>query len=567
MSLSQPIPANAPIPIIFARNANEAIAAQIQCPAVAVIPDHNTFNNFGNYHYARLVVLLPQQAPEQIGMHFMFSGASNTAAVLDQLLANYLWLPSSSVLIPYVSILDKDRYYRRIVDLLGFERAVSALRQLGDAVVLRLEGSDTERLKLIDSDNFHLGVLRSSASYIAFRHGSRYLRREPRPEVIDAASSFSLSANLLSADNPYLVEFDFHPDELHRDRVSVLIGRNGTGKTQLLLKLIESQRSIDGQIVQAILSPPPTFNRLLVFSSVASDSYPKSIPPWQGVDYQYFSTIGNTDIEEDALTGALIDCLRDDTRFGSLEINAPFAASTRMTLLQHALARLPMSSSIHLPLKIQSDRHDLPGTRYWDGREYFPLFQSLNEQRSLLLVRNVDWSKPPVTFGLGEAPRTLSSGELAMLRFAAQAAGSIEMGCLLLFDEPETHLHPNFISDFMSILHTLLAATRSVAIVVTHSAYIVREVPRQRVRILSLHGRTVEVDQPRLQTFGASIDSISQFIFGDSDISHRYEDLLKTWVSRLDPGATLESVIQNYGEKLNPETLSYVAHLLRNRLQ
>jgi hypothetical protein len=277
--------------------------------------------------------------------------------------------------------------------------------------------------------------------------------------------------------------------------------------------------------------------------------------------------IGSADAEGDALTGALIDCLRDNTLFNSLSVDAPFSGTTRLALLQAALAPLSMSSTIYLPLKEQPERHDLPDTRTWNGREYFPLFRSLNEQRGLLLVRNVDWSRSPVTFGLGDAPRTLSSGELAMLRFAAQAAGSIEMGCLLLFDEPETHLHPNFISDFMAILHTLLASTRSVAIIVTHSAYVVREVPRQRVRILSVADRTASVDQPRLQTFGASIDSISQFVFGDSNISHRYEELLKTWVGELGHGFSIERVIQDYGEKLNSETLSYVAHLLRTRLQ
>ncbi len=569
MSPSLRIPANAPIPVIFARDANAAAAAQLPRPAVAVIPQQSSFNNFGSYFYARLLVLLPQRPPEQFAMNFMFSGDSNTAAVFARLLANHEWLFSSHAPALHVGILDEAKYYGAMVGLLGFERAVTALRQLGDAVVLRLENFDTERLKLIDSDEFHLGALRSSSTYVALRHGSRYLRPQPRSEILDSASSFHMSAGLPSANNSYEVNFDFQPDELHRDRVAVLIGRNGTGKTQLLLKLIESQQSAHGEDYQtpATLSPAPTFNRLLVFSSVASDTYPRSVPPWNGVDYQYFSMIGNADIEGDALTGALIDCLRDDTRFHSLSVDTPFAGTTRLTLLQTALAPLSISSTIYLPLKERPERHDLPDTRTWNGLEYFPLFRSLNEQRSLLLVRNVDWSRSPVAFGLGDAPRTLSSGELAMLRFAAQAAGSIEMGCLLLFDEPETHLHPNFISDFMSILHTLLAATRSVAIIVTHSAYVVREVPRQRVRILSVIDRTVSVDQPRLQTFGASIDSISQFVFGDSNISHRYEDLLESWVSRLDHSVTIDRVIQDYGQKLNPETLSYVAHLLRTRLQ
>ncbi|MGR4932418.1 AAA family ATPase [Bradyrhizobium sp. CAR08] len=428
---------------------------------------------------------------------------------------------------------------------------------------------DTARLPLFDTDRFHLGALRASSNYVAFRHGRRYLRAEPQAPVPDAATSFHMGTNLLAADNPYDIDFDFRSDELNRDRVAVLIGRNGTGKTQLLLSLIHSQRSpqVGEPAVSTAFETAPTFSRLMVFSSVASDSYPRSIPPWEGVDYQYFSMIANTDTEADASTGALIDCLRDHRQFEPFSQGMPFSGPSRLNMLERSLAPLSFSKTIHLPLRDQSEPHDLFDVRTWQGRAYFPLFRSLNEQRQLQLVRMVDWSRSPVTFGLGEAPRTLSSGEQAMLRFAAQAVGSIEQGSMLLFDEPETHLHPNYVSDFMSILHTLLAATRSVAIIVTHSAYIVREVPRQRVRILSLNERAISIDQPRLQTFGASIDSISQFVFGDSDISHGYQDLLVDWVNRLGPEVTIERIVQDHGERLNPETLSYVAHLLRMRQQ
>ena len=163
--------------------------------------------------------------------------------------------------------------------------------------------------------------------------------------------------------------------------------------------------------------------------------------------------------------------------------------------------------------------------------------------------------------------RALSSGETAMLRFAAQAAANIETGCALLFDEPETHLHPKFISDFMDVLTALVTATKSIAIIATHSAYVVREVPRQRVKVFSLEERNVTIQTPRLQTFGASIDSISQFVFGDTDTTHRYQDILTQWVSSLPPGTTIEAVIAEYGALMNSETLSFVAQLLRERPQ
>jgi ABC-type multidrug transport system ATPase subunit len=569
VSTAEPIPANAPVSVIFARNANVAALAPIARPAVAVVPLSSTWNDFTYYFTARLLVLLPQQQPTFFDMHFMVAGFGRTEDYFNQLLLNQPWLPIELANESYVGVLDSVESYSQLIHLLGFDRAITALRRLGDAAVLRTEGTDAARLPLFDTDQFHLGALRASSNYIAFRHGRRYLRPEPQAPVADAATSFRMMTNLLAADNPYDIDFDFQSDELNRDRVAVLIGRNGTGKTQLLLSLIRSQRSSQAgeAAVSTVFDTAPKFSRLMAFSSVASDTYPRSIPPWEGIDYQYFSMIANTDSEADASTGALIDCLRDNRQFEPFSQGMPFTGPTRLNMLERSLAPLSFSKTIHLPLRDQPAPHDFFDVRTWQGRAYFPLFRSLNEQRQLQLVRQVDWSRSPVTFGLGEAPRTLSSGEQAMLRFAAQAVGSIEQGSILLFDEPETHLHPNYVSDFMSILYTLLAATKSVAIIVTHSAYIVREVPRQRVRILSLDERTISIDQPRLQTFGASIDSISQFVFGDSDMSHSYQDLLVGWVNSLDPGVTIEHIVQAYGERLNPETLSYVAHLLRIRQQ
>jgi hypothetical protein len=158
-----------------------------------------------------------------------------------------------------------------------------------------------------------------------------------------------------------------------------------------------------------------------------------------------------------------------------------------MALLKKTIESLGLWSSIYLPLRKQDEGFDLPSLRIWDGRQCFPLYYAttLNEQRKLLLVQAVDWTHAPVMFALGELPRNLSSGELAMLRFVAQAVGAAERACIFLFDEPETHLHPNFISEFMDTLNHLLSATQSVAIIATHSAYIVREVPRQHVRVIS----------------------------------------------------------------------------------
>ena len=83
-------------------------------------------------------------------------------------------------------------------------------------------------------------------------------------------------------------------------------------------------------------------------------------------------------------------------------------------------------------------------------------------------------------------------------------------------DEPETHMHPNMIVDFIGLLDFLLEKTGSQALIATHSAYFVREVPNEQVTVLSLSEGRLVTDRPRLPTFGATVDSISQFIFQEN---------------------------------------------------
>ncbi|MFM5468665.1 hypothetical protein ACET9D_12335, partial [Aeromonas veronii] len=61
------------------------------------------------------------------------------------------------------------------------------------------------------------------------------------------------------------------------------------------------------------------------------------------------------------------------------------------------------------------------------------------------------------------------------------------------------------------------------ALIATHSAYFVREVSREQVHVLSKQNNSINISTPRLRTFGADIESISQFIFNE-DIDNRLAD-------------------------------------------
>ena len=558
------IPADLPARAIFARDYTAAAAAALAMPYVAIIPHQTSWNDFGRYFGVRLLAFKNGEATLQFNMHLMFGGVPYTGHKISEITAAQAVVDIQPFRDQFCSILDSMEDYRQLMEAWGFELGISTLRLLGDAVVAEIEQKDAARMELARSLDFHLGALRDDQTFMAYRRAARYFTPYERGLIDDAAISFSVEANLPSAENDYQTVFDYVPDPLLRNRISILIGRNGSGKTQFLLSCIRGLREqrIGVTPSSATFDPVPGYSRVIVFSSVSSDPYPREIYPWDGLDYRYFSMISARNDGNDVLTESLIDCLRDGSSIRFFQA-APFVQAGRLQLLERSLQPLGIWDDIYLRLKAPDENFT---ARQFQDSWFYPLSHAplLNEQRKLLFVQKVDWSAAPVILEkAGDAIRALSSGELAMLRFAAQAAANVENGCVLLFDEPETHLHPNFVSDFMDILHVLVTSTKSVAIIATHSAYIVREVPRQRVKVFSVDSGIATIQSPRLQTFGASVDSISQFVFGDTSVSHRYQDILRDWVATLPKGTTIETVLAEYGAQMNSETLSFVANLLR----
>lgn len=174
---------------------------------------------------------------------------------------------------------------------------------------------------------------------------------------------------------------------------------------------------------------------------------------------------------------------------------------------------------------------------------------------------SINTKRDPVRFVSGSALR-LSSGEISFLKFAAYVSLEIDNSSLLLFDEPETHLHPNFIARFVSILDSLLAQTGSAAIIATHSAYFLREVFREQISILRTDAdRRIEVLRPRLATFGADVGEISYFVFGEDEPSYLAQELERNIRSS---GMTWDEILERYSSELSLEFLNELRAKISN---
>ncbi|ANL23163.1 AAA domain-containing protein [Rhizobium sp. N113] len=565
---------NSEIPIYLATSLNAARGAGIPGQALVIIPDGSNWTDFRANLRVDLHVLGFGDLDVSLNMRLLVEGQRQTYGyVINELGVSDLRSGRPRRLIEeigprFVSLLQNETDYRDFVKLLGFDAAVSCLRRMHDAVLARIENDpdDAPIIELTKGITFFESVLRSEGTWVAFRQGGRYLTPHGAADVGDAAASFTIQAELPGIIGPHVVAADFGEDFPLSRRALVIVGQNGTGKTRLFQAMINGFRKrapwgeAMGSGPTASFSPAPQFSRLIVFSSVASDSYPRSIPAWEGLDYRYHRMIGPASGEGGDLTEALLDCLRADIG------TQGFERQSALELLNLVLDEIGLSNDLYVELADATEPDSLaPPTRIGE-RNYMPLFRRTNEQRFLQSFARIRSDRPPVVVTKDMQVRNLSSGEVALLRFGAQAVGSLRPGSIFLFDEPETHLHPHFISRFMEMLDNLLERSGSIAFIATHSAYVVREVPARRVRLITRNAEdgTIQIDPPTLQTFGASIDTISQFVFGDIGPKHRFHRVLQQYIEQ-NREATLSQIRLRFSEDLNPETLSYIAELLEQR--
>jgi predicted ATPase len=108
----------------------------------------------------------------------------------------------------------------------------------------------------------------------------------------------------------------------------------------------------------------------------------------------------------------------------------------------------------------------------------------------------------------------------------------IEYNSIVLLDEPETYMHPNFVVTFVAMLERILEYTESHAILATHSIFLVRELPKTSVRILSKSDENASFYQPESETLGASLDRLAYEFFSDEDVEKNSDHFIERYKKR-----------------------------------
>ncbi len=407
---------------------------------------------------------------------------------------------------PYFTMLPDMDSYRRIVGQLGPDEARLALRAMNDMVEAddRPYGQSWVRTAR-ESRIFLNAFLRRSDSFFAWKNAAPILLGVEHEELDRISKGARIRFQLAGRPNPHDIKFHFaHGDDVLPQRFAIVIGKNGVGKSQTLAQIVDA--ALRGLTKLTDLHGDRlVFNRILAFYPSASSIsvFPSERRKRARVWYRRFSMVSGR--SRQTTSDLIVQLARN---IGAI------AGQSRYEIFLKAIGAIEGHSELVLRTKAgQRDPISLLQLNHGSEQEKLDRYSAIN-------IRS-----EPVRLIEGRTYR-LSSGELSFLRFAALTGLYIENGTLLLFDEPETHLHPNFISQFVALLDRLLEQTGSAAILATHSVYFVREAIEDQVTVLRSDAeRRIFAETPTLKTFGADVGAISYFVFGEDQPSRLAQDV------------------------------------------
>lgn len=532
-----------PYKVLFARERGHVTRE----PGTIIVTPSQPFSDQAGYEIHVEIVILPRhEIQPQIEVHTAgylgFLGKLKSGGDISELLAAFdeagsALLPSDK-LPQFFTMLPELRAYRELVGRLGPDEALSVLRSINDMVAANeLAGGGTWFRQARESRLFTRGFLRQSESYFTWKNAGPILKGEEFEEVGRLSETLRIRFQLAGRPNAHDIDFRFSINEpVLPKRFAVVIGKNGVGKSQTLSRIARSALRDSRELTDGD-GGRPQINRLLAFHPTATSA---NVFPDQRrggrIWYRRFS-LGHPGVGRGRNTTSdlVIQLARTHERIAGTE---------RLQLFLVALSAI-------------EGYHDL-AFRCRAGDRGFIRIRDLLEgghDEQLDRYASVDTRFEPVRLSEGTG-FPLSSGELAFVRFAVLTSLFIENSSLLLFDEPETHLHPNFISQFAMLLDSLLAQTGSGAIIATHSAYFVRETFEDQVRILrSGPNREIEVVVPRLKTFGADVGTISYFVFGEDEPSRLAKQVEDRLAASERPW---ESIFEEYKDQLSLDLLSEI---------
>lgn len=524
--------------------------------AILMVPGIDTWNDFGLHTRIDYLFRVQESDPVKTSGYIGFIEKDGTSA--GNLRLAEIVEESGKTMAPasagqrFFTMLPDMEAYRVLVREFGADDASFALSAANDLVALNEFSPKSDLLESATSTEiFTRSFMRNSETFFAFKNAGPILHGLSEERKGFLSQSLAIRFQMAGRENEHDLTFNFDHEAVLPRRIAVIIGKNGVGKSQTLGRIARAALDGSDDLTDGTEKGRPLINRLLAFAPTneAESVFPAERKKRPRIWYQRYSLNRSRRARRnDYVSDLIVQVARSPETIGDM---------SRWEIFTEAVSAISGDEQLHLVTTAAKDFPDSVQTYVSFGQ-----LQRGQEQRKLDRFASIDVKKEPVRVVASEG-FPLSSGEISFLKFAAQASLAIENGSLLLLDEPETHLHPNFISRFVSLLDRLLELTGSAAIIATHSAYFVREVFREQVVVLGVDDEGfVHAGKPLLRTFGADVGAISYFVFGEDEPSRLAAEVEHRLLTR---HASWDEVYQQYKDELSLEMLNALRAAFESR--
>lgn len=470
-------------------------------------------------------------------------------AILEKSAQKYINFPLPRV--KYVSLPTDILWYKTLYSLASehkdTELIETALKDLHDASYIKYTDDLNKNKFLFDSEGFSNSLLRDLTSRSAFEQG--WLIVENKTE--DKDLSFNIEFQLNDFANHHKVEINFKKS-IFPNNINVLIGSNGTGKSQTLIHLIDELLGI-GKTQQ--IEKIPSFNQIVLIAYSPFESFRTTLEDVKinvKSVYKYFGFRNEKGIFKENLpfinsVDSLMSMLQDDVEKDYI-LDRPNKFDTFANVIGKAID----FDHIGLPIKEAPDNYqpwqnnEIIDSRYYVIKDKDDFIDEINTYQGYLR------KKEGLVFIKNGQVSNLSSGQQIFAQLISSIISSIREDTILIIDEPELYLHPNLEVELIELLKELLDIYRSFAIIATHSSVVAREVPKDYISVLKRKEEEIQISRPPFETFGGDIERINSYVFFDKDIEKPFEK----WLQRLvDKAGGRKKAIKKYGHLLNEESI------------
>ncbi|NMZ70689.1 AAA domain-containing protein, putative AbiEii toxin, Type IV TA system [Pseudomonas peli] len=404
----------------------------------------------------------------------------------------------------YISLGQEDDYYTNLHTLLGDQSSdvLVALRDIAWRPALATDFEPTSA--------FRNAMMRENGAHRARRFGRAWAVGEPANEE----PAFTYIGSIEGADANVEASFAFKRKDPVPGRIVGIIGRNAVGKTRFLASLGADLAQISRTSAEKLIEREerfpdgrPLFTRIIAISYSAFDRFKRPLP--------------------DSSSSYVYCGIRND---------------------KGGLSRAYLNETY----RRNQERIRERGLQD-DWIEYAQtILGDLSEQLMSNLKAEID---SPTTTTDDQALSLLSSGQSILAHFVTALLAWIQPNSLVLFDEPETHLHPNAVASLFLVLSEILGKFDSYAVVATHSPVVIQEIPAKRVLVFEREQNLTVAHPLLLESFGESVTELTRHVFETIEVESVYRRTLK----RLAKSESAEDVLARFDQGLS---LSAEAYLL-----